>query len=179
MNLITVGKNGHRYRRKFDHEDAQVRYAAGETIAALAREYGVAWAAVQRVVNPAVRKRMDAQSLAYIDSCRIPCLGGCAKLVWMHGKGRTGYCAQCLGEKNNVVRHGTENEYTQGCRCHPCLAAATEAKRVRRAATKVPCSHGCGTMVDGNNRRDNSKPFECRSCYHRRQRGELTLPDAR
>lgn len=50
VSLVTVSaKNSRVYRRKFDHEQAQVRHAAGETVASLAREYGVNWMAVKRV----------------------------------------------------------------------------------------------------------------------------------
>ncbi len=154
--------------RKFDHDEARDRHAKGEGIAPLAREYGVAWAAVARVVDERVRRKMHAQSLANLERRRMPCRGGCGVLVWQHGPRRTGYCPQCLGEKRNVVNHGTESEYRDGCRCPLCTQAASEAKRQRRLRARVPCSHGCGTMVEGNNRRDMTKPPECLPCALKR-----------
>jgi hypothetical protein len=65
--------------------------------------------------------------------------------------------------------HGTESRYRSGrCRCGECRRAATAAKRRRREASRVPCSHGCGTLVDGINRRNPDKPPECQPCAMRR-----------
>lgn len=174
--FTTIGKNGQTYVCKFDHEEARARFALGEETASIARGYGVSWSAVKRVVDPQTRKKMDARARANIEARRVPCRGGCARLVWMHGaRPRTGYCPKCLGEKTNVVRHGTETEYSQGCRCGKCLTAASAAKRRRRENSRIPCSHGCGTLVDGINRGWPDKPPECRPCYYKRQRGELSL----
>jgi len=60
MSLTTVGKNGRVYPRKFDHEEARARYAAGESSAALAREYGVTTTAVWTVVAEKGAKWRDS-----------------------------------------------------------------------------------------------------------------------
>lgn len=46
-------------RRKFDHDQARERYANGETVAALARSYGVAEPSIKRVVDDEYRKRQN------------------------------------------------------------------------------------------------------------------------
>lgn len=167
-----TAKPGQIARRKFDHDEARRRHQAGESIADLAREMGVTWAGMARVVDARVGRQMDAQCVRNIERRREPCRGGCGRLVWMHTHGRSGYCPRCLAEKRRQEsgpQHGTENEYTHwGCRCGPCRLAASEAKRQRRLRTRVPCSHGCGTLVDSINRRDNTKPPECRECVLKR-----------
>jgi hypothetical protein len=45
-----------------------------------------------------------------------------------------------------------------------CRTCQTEVKRAWRERNKVPCSHGCGTLVDAKNRRDPDKLPECRPC---------------
>lgn len=68
-----------------------------------------------------------------------------------------------------TAKHGTETYYQKyGCRCDACMAAAREAKRRRRERSRVPCSHGCGRLVDGINRRNPDKPPECPPCATQR-----------
>lgn len=157
-------------RRRFDHEEAIRRYQNGEIIHRLAREYGVTDAAVRRVVNPEVRAKMHAAAAEFLASQRQPCVGGCGRLVWMHGpRPKTGLCQRCYAAKlraEHVPQHGTENEYKLGCRCGACTAAITALRRERRHRTRVPCSHGCGTMVDRNPHKDP----ECLPCFHRNRR---------
>ena len=177
MSLVTVGKNGRVYRRRFDHDDAVVRYRRGESVASIARLYGVSDRAVRRVLFPRVRRRMDALARRQIELRRVPCRGGCGTLVYTHqaNERRTGYCQRCLAEKAAESRpHGTENSYRYGCRCKLCREAASEAKRLRRLKTKMPCSHGCGRLVDTINRRYPDKPLECRPCSLARRKGQKT-----
>jgi hypothetical protein len=60
---VTAGQNGRVYTRKFDWDEARVRYQAGEPAAAIARSYGVSRTAVRRVVSEAEYDR-DAARLA-------------------------------------------------------------------------------------------------------------------
>jgi hypothetical protein len=65
------------YIRKFDHDKARARYAAGESVAAMAREFGVTDGAVWQVVSPrmieAYRKRAEKNKTAGIcDDCGGP-----------------------------------------------------------------------------------------------------------
>lgn len=48
---VSVGKRRRIYERKFDWTDARRRYAAGESMLSLAKEYGVNPSAVQRVIR--------------------------------------------------------------------------------------------------------------------------------
>ncbi len=127
--------------RKFDHDEAVARHAAGEAVSALAREYGVSLTAVYRVVDPRVRERMYAQSQKSLERRRMPCKGGCGVLVWPHGARTTGYCNSCYGDKlreKTGPQHGTEVEYTYWkCRCVSCTAASRDARARRRAAEKA------------------------------------------
>ena len=43
--------------RRFDHEEARRRFAAGESLASLARAFGVSWSAVQHAVDAEARAR--------------------------------------------------------------------------------------------------------------------------
>lgn len=125
---------------RFDHDEARRLRAAGWTYRALAARYGVSYSGVQRVCNPAVRARMNAHTNRRLRDKRQPCLGGCGRLVWLHGPIiRSGYCPQCLAAKQRAetkVQHGTETRYGRyGCRCDMCRAASAEARRRRRKAT--------------------------------------------
>lgn len=159
--------------RKFDHDEAIRLHAKGMSLAEIGRRLGASDTSVSRAVNPDYRERADAKAIERLRSQRQPCKGGCGKLVWTHTKGhngkpRTGYCTACFVEHERPIKHGTESGYDRKCRCHLCRQAATVAKRRRRQKTRVPCSHGCGRMVDSINRRDPGKPPECRPCSHRR-----------
>lgn len=157
--------------RKFDWDEARRLRAEGLTYREIGERLGVSHHAVNCACDAAVRMRKRADTKRRLEASRVPCRGGCGVLVWMQG-GRSGYCLSCLGERRRVVRHGTENEYRQGCRCEPCRLAASEAKRRRREQSRVPCSHGCGTLVDSINRRSPDKPPECRPCALRRIHAE-------
>lgn len=76
-------------------------------------------------------------------------------------------CRAC-DDAQRAVEHGTEGRYRGGCRCEDCRTAASAKKRERRLASRVPCSHGCGTLVDSLNRRSPEKPPECRPCAMKR-----------
>lgn len=160
--------------RVFDHDEARRRHEAGESAAKIARDVGVSATAVLRAVNPAVRARMDAYSRSFLERMRTPCRGGCRRLVWTYATASSGYCRACYAEKfRRKVQHGTETEYrNHGCRCEACTRAASAAKRRRRERSRVPCSHGCGTLVDSINRRDPNKPPECLACALRRIHAE-------
>jgi hypothetical protein len=158
--------------RSFDYDEAKRLRSEGLSYREIGRRLGVSDTAVQRACDPAYRRRQRASGERWIEEQRHPCFGGCGVLVWHHQAARSGYCRACFGERRNVVRHGTENEYRQGCRCRDCTTAAAEAKRRRRQKSRVPCSHGCGTLVDAINRAKPDKPPECRSCALRRIHAE-------
>lgn len=173
VTLVTVSEK--RNRRTFDYDEATVRRAAGESVKELAAAYGVSVYAIYRATNPDYRARQDALVYEALKAKRKPCLGCCGRLVWMHVAGRTGYCPKCLAAKGRAERgpnHGSESEYSYGCRCDLCKAASAEAKRLRRHRSRQLCSHGCGTLVDTIDRRNREKPLECRSCAAKRIQSE-------
>ena len=55
--MAVVTASGRRYQRRFDWEQARVRYQAGETMTAIAASYGVSREAVRRVVDAAYYAR--------------------------------------------------------------------------------------------------------------------------
>ncbi len=97
VSLVTVSKkNGRTYQRKFDHEEAERRYDAGESVAALAQEYGVVVNAVRRIVVPASRAAYDRYQVSlkgrgHCDRCGGP----------MHQGSRyrgSRLCRKCFGD---------------------------------------------------------------------------------
>ena len=133
-----TAKPGQIALRKFDHDDARVRYASGETLTALAHRYGVSLTAVKRVVDPVTNLRMAEAQLLRLEKMRKPCLGGCGRLVWQHGRQASGYCPTCHGLRIRKATHGTEHYYLRRkCRCELCRAASAAARRERRAKAKV------------------------------------------
>lgn len=101
MGLEMVSNKRNRvYVRKFDHEEAQRLFAEGHKAPALAERFGVSTAAVMRVVDPKIRRRMDQQTQTYARRKRALCKGGCGRRVWAHGQNkRTGYCQKCYLEE--------------------------------------------------------------------------------
>jgi len=62
--MAAVIASGRRYQRRFDWEQARVRYQAGETLTAIAASYGVSRDAVRRVVDAAYYAREQARLAA-------------------------------------------------------------------------------------------------------------------
>lgn len=80
------------YVRKFDWEEARARHAAGETIVALAREYGVSNTAVRHALFPAER-RANAERIAKIQrSGTCPDCGGPSSFNYTSGSHRCRTC---------------------------------------------------------------------------------------
>jgi len=109
VSLETVStKRNRTYHRHFDHDEARRLRAEGWSWAKLADRFGVTPLAVTRVCNPDVAARMLAKSNEATRRKRTPCRGGCGRLVWMHQKGRSGYCAECVARRKTAadVRDG-------------------------------------------------------------------------
>lgn len=117
MSAVTVGKNGRVYQRLFDHEEAMRRYQAGETPAALAREYGVSDVAVRRVVVPGVRERMYAANRRYWQATCAVCGG---KVVSNPSRERTDgrvLCRQCSNAERRERLRFNEHGILVAVRC--------------------------------------------------------------
>lgn len=160
--------------RAFDWDEAKRLRATGLTYKQIGERLGVSAHSVNCACNPALRRRQRAATRRLHESYAEPCRGGCGVLVsYVGNRPSTGYCFDCWAARKRFEaemrdNHGTEARYKLGCRCAICREGASEAKRRRRLASRVPCSHGCGTLVDSINRRNPGKPPECRPCAHKR-----------
>jgi hypothetical protein len=114
--------------------------------------------------------RCDACRTAHTDYCRTHQKAGYERVPCACGKTKRPDAVKCRACRNAEVAadHGTESKYSAGCRCDECREAATAAKRRRREAARVPCSNGCGRMVEGINRRSAVKAPLCRVCANER-----------
>jgi hypothetical protein len=160
MSLVTHSKVRDRvYRRVFDHDEAQRLHAEGWSYARLAVRYGVSEAAVGRVCNPRTRERMDENSKKHNRRARVPCRGGCGRLVWMHGRinkmTRTGFCQDCWNASKTAA-----DERPEELRCTKCREwkqdenFTKEKGRKTRRGLKSQC-RGCETIARRENRRKN------------------------
>lgn len=179
--------------RKFDYDEARRLRAQGMTYAEIGALLGVSGSAIHLACNDAARERNNANSARWTrENARRACSGGCGRLVWTHMKGRTGYCPTCFAREIRAadsVRptllfcHYCEewkpdedfprrrSLIARRGRAAGCRVCQTELKRDWRERNKVPCSHGCGRMVEGKSRRNNDKPFECHPCAMKRIHG--------
>lgn len=167
--------------RRFDWDEARRRHANGESLTSLAAEYGVTATAVWRVMDSERLARGYARNAAWIRAGQCPDCGGPAT---RHRKDAVCRCRACAikaaatsardGELQCVTcrrwkpdssfphhRGQPGRRYRHSC-CRACL---TEQRRAYREARKVPCSHGCGTLVLHEN---GGKPPECHPCAVRR-----------
>lgn len=169
--------------RRFNYDQARERYAAGESINDLAARYGVSYTAVYRVVVPRVAERMAETHAAWQRSGECP---DCGAQTTRRGKDTSSRCIPCAVKRvTTSVRDTTlrcqtcrewkpDEAFPRGNRAarrnrhQQCRSCLTEAKRQWRERNKVPCSHGCGTLVDAKNRRTPDKPPECRPCALKR-----------
>jgi hypothetical protein len=175
------------YERKFDWDEAARLRERGMPVRVIAAKFGVSAAAVYLALDPALRARDHVRTAQWQRSgtcpeCGSPCTRGyrcrgCANRAQATSvRPAALHCVTC-GEwkpdeafprdaaKTNVVRRGRHRQ------CRPCN---TEEKRRYRERNRQPCSHGCGTLVDTVDRRDKTKPLECRACANRRIRAERT-----
>lgn len=173
--------------RLFDYDEAKRLRADGLTYQAIADRFGVSNSAVALAVNDAAREIANERANAWQRrGVCIDCGGQCTRTAGTPAH-RCKTCAalakatsvredelQCMkcrewkpdaGFPSNRAESGVRRGRHDQCR--PCL---TEAKREWRERTRVPCSYGCGRLVEGKNRRTPGKPPACFYCAtsHRR-----------
>lgn len=144
--LIHVGKNGRVYHRKFDHDEAKKRYEAGESVAGMAREFGVHVSAVWQVVSPRI---VESQRRLHE---RLRAAGECERCGgWKNGLTQTALCHKCAmadrvtSVRPTTLRCGTCREWKSdgefaGARTNParrdrhdqCRPCSTKARREYR-----------------------------------------------
>jgi ribosomal protein S27E len=80
------------YKRRFDWDEARRRRAEGESISALAREYGVSIMAVYYAVNDEARARMAETNYRWVRSARCP---DCGAQTTRHSATEDRRCVNC------------------------------------------------------------------------------------
>lgn len=180
MSLETIGKTGRVYLRKFDHNQAQADYQAGESLLSIARRFGVTYNAVYRVVDPERRIRMDATVKKWIMS------GVCQDCG---EKGISRYAPRCKNCSSHLritsVRAGTlscstcqlwlpdtdfglSTNFSHRRNRRPiCRKCESAKRRAYRERNKVLCQGGCGKLVEGKGRtwkNNPDRPYLCLSC---------------
>lgn len=185
MSMVTKSTKRNRvYQRRFDHEEAQRRFAAGERLTSLAREFGVSTAAVRRVVVPGQRERMYRQSrVKQMSGVCVDCgKTGIAK--------RAKRCMDCSAThrlktvrpttlrcsickewlEDTAFRKGETCSESRRFRSRTCRECDSRARTEYRERNKVLCEGGCGKLVEGKgrpSRDDPNRPFLCLSCGHK------------
>jgi hypothetical protein len=169
------------YERKFDHDEARRRHAAGEGVAALARDYGVSYTAVQEVVDSAFRERAAERSRisqhTTCERCGAECLKEthrarrsgvrrlcrrcimrerreCVRVDEQTGKVLEVYCSTCKSWKppDAFGRGSRYKDLREGGFHSGCRPCLTKMRQEYRERHKVACAGGCGRMVEGKGR---------------------------
>jgi hypothetical protein len=187
VSLVTVSQTRNRvYQRKFDHEEAQRRHKAGESVYALAREFGVSPKGVARVVFPAVRAQLRARTNAALRSGTCE---DCGKQGIANQSRRCNPCAAIAASTtarsdtllcracqrwlpDNSFPHDRGGTSRRG-RHRDCTACNTRQRRDYRQRNKVPCP-GCGkpTSKPGTEGRRRQDGF-CHACAVSQPKGEV------
>lgn len=174
--------------RVFDHEEALRRHAAGESVAALATEYGVTPQAIYYVIALTDPMRRDGY-LSYNrkwqrDRYRKPCVRGCGRLAW-HQRGSEGVCRRCRNAERATTVRATELLCTRcgewkvdddfpgaannvGRRgrhslCRVCQTKARQDYRSRHKVSCVQCGAPCLPASEKGPRASDSRL--CRPCW--------------
>lgn len=166
--------------RTFDYHEARRLRAEGVTYQAIADKFGVSDSAVYLAVNPDARAKMierggEWQRRGICIKCGGPCTRTAGQpahrcrrcfAIDMAVSVREGelQCVKCRDWKPDTEFPRSRAEPARRGRHSQCRACTTEAKRIYREKTKVPCSGGCGTLVTTVDRRDKSKPPRCLPC---------------
>lgn len=187
MSLVTVSKKRNRvYQRRFDHEEAAKRHHSGESMMSLAREYGVSVTAIERVVKPGKRERMNfytrrsTMSGVCIDCGKTGITKRSSRCMECSSRSRittvrpdTIHCGRCeRWLPDDAFRHSEKNTPSHRYRNRRCRECETQARKEYRDRNKVPCDGGCGIMVEGKGRSRRGapgRPFLCRNCWNRLQ----------
>lgn len=159
------------YVRKFDHDEARARYAAGETIRALADGYGVTWNAVQRVVKPeSYAAHLEASRRWRTGTCEM-CSGPAQRLVTgkkQHNTDGRVLCVTCRAKtRRKQIRLGADGEILVECwSCRTWKPVTEFGPRVTRrlindkALGRTACCRACETAARRDYRERHKVPCE-------------------
>lgn len=120
-------------QRKFDHDEARRRYAAGETKAGIARDFGVTRTAVLRVVSPGYRAKQEVRLAEYYERNRVPCEGCGTPCLLPHIGGKKKHsdgralCGRCRADEMIERIRFDENADIVAVRC--CLRDCANGER--------------------------------------------------
>ena len=150
------------YVRKFDWDDARARHAAGETYTALAREYGVSWAAVEHACDEDAKRRDQERASKWMHSGVCPDCGAPGRVPESIAKaqGRKGRCRPCAAKvaattvredalwcaacrewkPDDAFPHNRAIAHRRGrhSSCRPCLTVAKRDWRARNRQAPTP-----------------------------------------
>ncbi len=152
MTLVTVSAKRNRvYARKFDHDEARRLVQAGASYQEVASMFGVTYAAVRRVVDPRVRRKMDEATRRQFEYVCEDCGGLCThNFSSKRGNHDRVVCKACAVERRreDELLKRLDDEGNLRCgRCHE--HKPVEAFRMR--ATGFP-NHTCKACVNGKRR---------------------------
>lgn len=179
------------YKRKFDHDEARKRWLKGETVADLAREYNVSYAAVARAVDWRVRVRMDATTREYMsnpenlerlnydvcacgnrkrnisEKCRDCYLADRATQINENGDL---WCYDCKNYRPSAEFPFVAASPSRNFKGGQCRGCATKARQSYRERHKLPCV-GCGSpaLPPNEKRTRGSGVPRCRTCFYKDQ----------
>lgn len=136
------GKRNRVYVRKFDHEDARRRFAAGESARSLAAEFGVSGSRIYQVVNPEHGERTARSSAEWMrngrcERCGEPCsryfrrcrtCAGVARATSVRDDELQCYSCQEWKPDTAFPKGGPRSAHRRD-RHKQCTACQTEAKR--------------------------------------------------
>ncbi len=174
--LIKGAKFGkHQYFRKFDHDEAKRRNAAGESAASLAREYGVSTTAVLAVVSQRIRASMDRAKERIRQSGRCERCGGPKNGLSSYSHGAN-LCRSCAFDDLATSVRDTE------LRCSKCREwkpdedfPRNRSESIRRRGRHDQC-RACNTIARRAHRRRNREADNTyQREYNRRRREQAAL----
>lgn len=158
---LTPRQESHKVLRRFDHDEARGRYAAGDSVPRLALRYGVSQAAISRIVVPGQYEKFNTRSVAWQQGGSCPDCGvrttrrtttwnlrcrRCAHEIHRTSvRPDTLFCSKCGEWKPDDQFPSAKNASLAARRhrhriCRPC---GTAMRRDYRNRQKVPCVR-CG-----------------------------------
>lgn len=187
MSMVTRSKKRKRvYQRKFDHDQARKLYKEGASVYSLARRFNVTTNAVRRVLDPEIRRRMDATTRRYamqgvcqlcgrddISNNATVCRD-CMPIYYATTvREDTLLCSKCHKWKPDEDFQLTPSKrlHARRKRRYQCRACMNKARQDYRERTKVPCVE-CGQPRSGpsemrqNARKGIRDGGLCRECWN-------------